>query len=173
MQTFAPLPAPALEHVFDFFVTVAPMVDAGITSHGHRRMIPITGGRVTLAPALAARYYPDLAPDAAHGSVVPGGADYQLVLDGGSAAHLDARYVVDLHGGARIFVANTALRCATPEISAKLMRGEPVDPADVYFRCQPRFETAAPEWQWLQKFQFIGSARRLPDAVQLSIFKVL
>jgi hypothetical protein len=31
----------------------------------------------------------------------------------------------------------------------KLLAGETVDPALVYFRTQPKFETSAPELQWL------------------------
>ena len=152
------LPAPTLEHVCDLQVQIAPPVEVGHTAHGLRRMIPITGGRVQ-GPAL-------------NGHVLAGGADFQLILAGGTQSHLDARYVLELDDGTRVWVQNTALRCASGEDSARLMRGEPVDPARVYFRCQPRFEVAAPAWAWLTEHQFIGTGVRLPDAVHLSFFKV-
>lgn len=152
------LPAPTLEHVCDLQVHIAPPVEVGQTAHGLRRMIPITGGQVR-GPAL-------------NGRVLAGGADFQLILANGTQSHLDARYVLELDDGTRVWVQNTALRCASAEDSARLMRGEPVDPARVYFRCQPRFEVATPAWAWLAEHQFVGTGVRLPDAVHLSFFKV-
>lgn len=152
------LPPPALEHLCDLDVTIAPPVEVGHTAFGMRRMIPITGGTVT-GPQM-------------NGHVVPGGADFQLLLDDGQQAHLDARYVLELRDGTRVFVQNTALRFASAEDSAKIRRGEPVDPSRVYFRCQPRFEASTPQWAWLGEHQFIGVGRRAPDGVQLSFYKV-
>lgn len=149
------LPPPVLEHVCDVAVTISAPVEVGETPGGLRRMIPITGGTVT-GPRL-------------NGRIVPGGADYQLVV-GGTTAHLDARYVLELADGARVFVHNTALRHASRETTAALVRGEKVDPAAVYFRCQPRFETAAPQWSWLNERQFVGTGLRLPDAVHISFY---
>jgi hypothetical protein len=125
---------------------------------GMRRMIPITGGTVT-GPQM-------------QGRIVPGGADFQLIVGDGTQAHLDARYVLELQDGSRVFVQNTALRVASAEDSAKIRRGEPVDPARVYFRCQPKFEATTPLWAWLAEHQFIGVGLRLPDAVHLSFYKV-
>ena len=67
---------------------------------------------------------------------------------------------------------NTALRYAEPDVAARMMRGEPVDPADVYFRCQPRFETGDARWRWLGDRQFIGRGERMPDSVRLSFWLV-
>ena len=75
--------------------------------------------------------------------------------------------------GAVIFVENTALRVASQADSRKIMEGIPVDPSAIYFRCQPRFETTHPDWQWLHETQFIGTGVRRPDGVLLSIYKVL
>ena len=36
-----------------------------------------------------------------------------------------------------------AVRSAAPEVMTRLVRGEPVDPALVYFRCMPRFEVSS------------------------------
>ena len=84
------LPAPRLEHLCDLAVTIAAPVEVGQTSAGLRRMIPITGGTVTGARV--------------NGKVLAGGADFQLILDGGTQAHLDARYVIELDDGSRVFV---------------------------------------------------------------------
>ena len=153
------LPPPELEHVCDLAVTIAPPVEVGQTASGLRRMIPITGG-VVKGPRL-------------NGKVLAGGADFQLILAGGTQAHLDARYVIELDDGTRVFVQNTALRFASLENSQRIMRGEPVNPAEIYFRCQPRLEAAGEQWAWLAESQFIGSGRRAPDGVFLSFYRVL
>lgn len=152
MPTIAP---PTLEHLCDVAVSIAAPVEVGQTPQGLRRMIPITGGTVS-GPRLAGR-------------IVPGGADYQLI-SGGTTAALDARYVLELTDGTRVFVHNTALRHASAETTARLVRGELVPPEAVYFRCQPRFEAPAGPWQWLGERQFVGTGIRLPDAVHLSFY---
>ena len=153
------LPPPQLEHVCDLAVTIAPPVEVGQTVAGQRRMIPITGG-VVKGPRL-------------NGKVLAGGADFQLILAGGTQAHLDARYVIELDDGARVFVQNTALRVASLDNSQRIMRGEPVNPAEIYFRCQPKLEATAEKWAWLAESQFIGSGRRAPHGVFLSFYRVL
>lgn len=152
------LPAPRLVHLCDLLVTVSPTIDAGDGPFGRRRIVPITGG-VVRGPTL-------------RGRVLPAGADFQLLTGGGTSAHLDARYAIELDDGAVVFVHNTALRHADPESAARLMRGEPVDPQRVYFRCQPRFETGDPRWHWLGERQFVGRGARLPSAVHLSFWQV-
>jgi hypothetical protein len=153
------LPPPQLEHLCDLAVTIAAPVEVGQTPAGLRRMIPITGGTVTGARV--------------NGKVLAGGADFQLILDGGTQAHLDARYVIELDDGSRVFVQNTALRVASLENSQRIMNGQPVDPREIYFRCQPKLEATAPQWAWLSESQFIGSGRRAPDGVYLSFYRVL
>jgi len=153
------LPAPQLEHVCDLAVTISAPIEVGLTPAGLRRMIPITGGTVT-GPKI-------------NGKVLAGGADFQLILEGGTQAHLDARYVMELDDGTRVFVQNTALRVASLENSQRIMNGQPVNPDEVYFRCQPKLEATAAHWAWLSESQFIGMGRRAPDGVFLSFYRVL
>ena len=152
------LPPPTLEHLCDLAVTIAAPVEVGQTPAGLRRMIPITGGTVT-GPRV-------------NGKVLAGGADFQLILCGGTQAHLDARYVIELGDGSRVFVQNTALRVASLENSQRIMNGQPVNPDEVYFRCQPKLEATTPEWAWLSESQFIGVGRRAPDGVFMSFYRV-
>jgi hypothetical protein len=153
------MPPPQLEHVCDLAVTIAAPVEVGQTPAGLRRMIPITGGTVS-GPRL-------------NGQVMAGGADFQLILNGGTQAHLDARYVIELDDGSRVFVQNTALRVASLENSQRIMNGQPVNPDEIYFRCQPKLEATTPQWAWLSESQFIGTGRRAPDGVFLSFYRVL
>ena len=155
-MTLAP---PQLEHLCDLAVTIAAPVEVGHTPAGLRRMIPITGGSV-VGPRV-------------NGKVLAGGADFQLILNDSTQAHLDARYVIELDDGSRVFVQNTALRVASLENSQRIMNALPVNPDEVYFRCQPKLEATTPEWAWLSESQFIGSGRRAPDGVFLSFYRVL
>jgi hypothetical protein len=152
------LPPPTLEHLCDLAVTIAAPVEVGQTPAGLRRMIPITGGTV--------------AGPRVNGKVLAGGADFQLILGSGTQAHLDARYVIELDDGSRVFVQNTALRVASLENSQRIMNGQPVNPDEVYFRCQPKLEATTPQWAWLSESQFIGVGRRAPDGVFMSFYRV-
>ncbi len=151
------LPAPALEHFMDLDVEVGAPVEVGRTSAGQRRVIPITGGQAR-ARDWSAR-------------VLPGGADFQAIATD-TLARLEARYVLETDGGDRIYVVNHALRGGPPELIARLARGEPVDPALIYFRCTPSFETASPALQWITERLFIGTGARFPELVRLSIYQV-
>ena len=144
---------PQLEHVCDLAVTISAPVEIG------RGVADFNGG-VVQGPRL-------------NGRVLAGGADFQLILGGGTQAHLDARYAIELDDGTRVFVQNTALRVASLENSQRIMRGEPVNPADIYFRCQPKLEATSEKWAWLSESQFIGTGRRAPDGVFLSFYRVL
>jgi Protein of unknown function (DUF3237) len=158
------LPAPALEHAFDLTVFVASPIEAGQTfglnSRGRRRIIPITGGTVS---------------GQVHGAVLPGGADFQLVVSE-TSADLDARYLLRLDdagwAGAHVFVQNRALRRGSAEDIAKLVRGEPVDPAAIYFRCVPTFEVSHPALEWMTQSLFVGTGARFPDRVEISVYRV-
>jgi hypothetical protein len=150
------LPPPRLEPLCDLVVTVSAAIAAGDGPFGLRRVIPITGGTVN-GPRMSGR-------------VMAAGADFQVVTGGGTIAHLDARYLIELDDGATVFVHNTALRQASPDAAARLMRGEAVPREAVYFSCQPRFETGDPRWAWLHERQFVGRGERLPQAVRLSFW---
>lgn len=149
------IPTPALQPFADLSVQVATPQEVGDTVHGRRRVIPILGGEVR-GEGWSAR-------------VLPGGADFQLIVSP-RMAELDARYVLETDGGELIFVQNQALRVADPEITARLVRGESVDPARVYFRCAPRFETASKHLGWITERMFVGAGIRRPDRVEMRFF---
>ena len=147
--------APSLRFFADLTVQVTVPQEIGRTPAGQRRVIPIAGGQAR-GEGWQAR-------------VLPGGADFQLIV-GDTMAQLDARYVLETDAGDLVFVQNKALRVASPEVTARLVRGEPVDPAEVYFRCFPSFETAAPALAWINERFFVGSGVRRPDQVEISVF---
>ena len=155
------LPIPTLEPVAELTVFVATPIEAGqvtgLNSRGRRRIIPITGGKVT---------------GQLSGTVLPGGADFQIVVSD-TCADLDARYLLQLDNGEHVYVMNRALRRGSAEDIAKLVRGEPVDPAAIYFRCAPTFEVSSPSLAWLTESLFVGTGARFPDRVEMRFFRVV
>ncbi len=151
------LPTPELKFFADLSVQVDKPQEVGKTHHGVRRVIPILGGTVEA--------------QGWRGRVLSGGADFQLLL-GPSMAELDARYVIETDACDMIFVTNRAVRTASPEVMAKIIRGEPVEPSTVYFRCSPSFETASPALAWIAERLFIGTGARHPDKVVMRFFEV-
>jgi hypothetical protein len=149
--------APTLTFFADLSVQVASPQEVGRTARGLRRLIPILGGEA-VGTGWRAR-------------VLPGGADFQLVVSE-TLAELDARYVLETDAGDLIYVQNRAIRSGPPELMARLVRGEPVDPALIYFRCSPRFETAAASLRWINERLFVGTGARHPDQVVMTFFEV-
>jgi Protein of unknown function (DUF3237) len=152
------LAAPTLAPLCELVVEVGAALDVGELPQGRRRVVPITGGVVS---------------GRLQGRVLAGGADFQSVHEGGRIAHLDARYTLELDDGVLVQVRNLALRVTDADNGARLLRGEAVDPAAVYFRCQPSFEASAAPWRWLGERQFIGTGVREPARVRLAFFEVL
>jgi hypothetical protein len=105
------------------------------------------------------------------GRVLPGGADWQIVRADG-LGELDTRYTLETDDGKLIYVQNAGIRHASPEVTAKLMAGQPVDPSLVYFRTVPKFETSAPELAWLMRSIFVGTGERYPADVLIRFWKL-
>jgi Protein of unknown function (DUF3237) len=138
-------------------VEVGPPLEIGAVAGGRRRIIPILGGTFA-GPAL-------------RGTVLNAGADWQIVRDDG-LTELDARYTLRTDGGELIYIQNAGVRDAAPEVVAKLLAGEAVDPAAVYFRTVPRFETSAAGLRWLTRAIFIASGERHPGLVVIRVWQV-
>lgn len=147
-----------LEWMFRATITLAPPQELGDAPLGRRRIIPITGGRIEGARL--------------QGTVLPGGADWQVVRSDG-VADLDARYTVETDDGALIYVNNRGLRHGPPEVLAQLARGEDVDPARYYMRTHPSFETGDARYAWLNRIVCVGTGARRAASVELEIFEVL
>ncbi len=149
------LPPPELAFFADISARVGAAYEVGKTPMGNRRVIPILGGEVQ--------------GDGWKARLLPGGADFQVIVSA-TTAHLDARYVLETDAGDLIYVKNQAIRVASAEATMKLMKGEPVDPAAVYFRCVPSFETSSPALFWINERFFVGAGLRRPDEVRISCF---
>ena len=148
---------PPLVFFADLSVQVDKPQEVGRVARGRRRLIPILGGEAV--------------GDGWRARVLPGGADFQLVVND-TLAELDARYVLETDGGDLIYVQNRAIRSGPPELMSRLVRGEPVDPALIYFRCSPSFETTSATLGWINERMFVGSGARHPDEVVMRFFEL-
>jgi hypothetical protein len=137
---------------------VAEIQHLGRTPLGERRVVNILGGRFQ--------------GERLHGRIRPGGADWQMVGDDG-AARLDARYTLETDRGLLVQVRSQGLRHGPPDVLARLAAGEAVDPGRYYFRTVLRFETAAPDLDWLNRVIAVAHGARLPKAVELRAFELL
>lgn len=152
-----PIQTPQLIPVADLVVSIGAPIEIGLVAGNLRRVIPIAGGDV-LGPRV-------------RGRVIPGGADFQVMRADG-ITDLHARYVIETEDRHLIYVENTGVRFGPPELMEKLRRGEQVDPGLIYFRSTPKFETAAPGYEWLMQNLFVCSGARFPDRVEMRWFQV-
>jgi Protein of unknown function (DUF3237) len=145
-------PIPGLQLMARFTVELTgELWDLGRTSDlGRRRILPITGGRFA-GPML-------------RGEILNSGADWQVVTDAGVTV-VDTRYLLRTHDGDLIYLRTQGFRHGPADVMADLASGLAVNPSSYYFRIQMSFETAAQDYQWLNRSVAVGSAVRLPQAV--------
>ena len=126
-------------------------------------------GACSLSPHIALREAGlefELAKKDLHSQTLADGSDFRAINPKGYVPALA------LDNGEHVYVQNHALRRGPAEAIARLARGEPVDPAAIYFRCVPRFEVSSPALSWLTESIFIGTGARFPDRVELALFRV-
>jgi hypothetical protein len=106
------------------------------------------------------------------GTILPGGADWQLIKDA-EVAEINARYTLEADDGTLIYISNKGMRVATPEVLKKISSGEVVPPDEYYFRTVPVFEVAKGKYDWLMKSLFIAKGIRNPDTITIQVWSVL
>ena len=146
------------KYVFSLAIKVGTPIVAGDLGYGIRRVIPVLGGTVR--------------GDGISGRIHPGGADFQIIRPDGFT-ELEAKYAFELDDGAIIYIENIGIRFGPKEALDRIARGEEVDPALIYFRSVPKFETGAAKYRWLMQSLFIGVGARHPDRVELDVHQVL
>jgi hypothetical protein len=145
------LPEPRLTRVYRLEAELGAPLDFGDVAEGHRRIVPLIGGRFS-GPQL-------------NGTLIAGAsADWQIVLPDGTALG-DIRYTLQTDGGDLLYVQSRGVRHGNAEVLARLGRGEDVDPAEYTFRTSTKIETAAPGLDWLNRGVFIGVAGRQASGV--------
>jgi carboxymethylenebutenolidase len=150
-------PTVNVEYLFTARVDVDTPLKVGNTYQGERRIINITGGSFG-GPQM-------------RGTVLPGGADWQIVRADG-AALLEARYTLRTDDDAIIYVRNVGIRRGPADVLAKLAAGEQVDPSTYYFRTMPYFETGSEKYSWLNDSIFVATGKRDKSVVTIDFFRV-
>src|ERR1700716_527420 len=139
--------APALQtrYVFSLAIRVGAPIIAGDLGYGIRRIIPILGGEVR--------------GEGIKGTIFPTGADFQTIRPNG-LTELEAKYAFEMDDGAIVYIENTGIRSGSKELLDRVAKGEMVDPASIYFRSVPKFETGAENYRWLMENLFVGVGAR-------------
>jgi Protein of unknown function (DUF3237) len=145
-------------YVFSLAIKVGAPIIAGDHGHGIRRVIPILGGEVF--------------GDGIKGTIFPVGADFQTIRPNGFT-ELEAKYAFELDDGTIVYIENTGIRFGAKELLDRIAKGEIVDPALIYFRSVPKFETGSEKHRWLMENLFIGVGARHPDRVEIDVHQVL
>ena len=109
------------------------------------------------------------------GTLKPSGGDWLLRHPDGSFT-LDVRVCLETHDGALIYMSYKG-RWVIPEslqgqvLSAKTCAG--VDKEDYYLRNLIMFETAAPQYQYLNQLVAVSQGYRTPQGISYNVFEVL
>jgi hypothetical protein len=137
---------PGLELVMSVRVEIDAALQIGEVGAGMRRVIPITGGSFE-GPAI-------------RGTVLPGGADWNLTRPDG-VAEIWARYTLQTDDGVLIGIVNAGLVVPQADGSRRA-------------RTVPQFEVAGEQYAWLRRNVFVGtlSPAERGGAVQLQFFQV-
>ena len=153
----APAPALASEFLLRIVGDLSDPQDVGETPLGTRRIFAFTGGTFA-GPRLS-------------GAVLPGGGDWVLVRRDG-VAELDIRITLRINDGALVHASATGILDLAPDLRARILAGEDVDPARYYFRTAFAFETAAEPYRWLNRLLAVGTARRTATGMVTDVFAV-
>jgi Protein of unknown function (DUF3237) len=128
-----------LDHVTTLTIQLGEQHVIGTTPRGLRRVSPVLSGTAE-GPRLG-------------GEVLPGGADWNLVLADGSI-EFHARYTIRADDGTLISVTNDGLE---REVMAKMFAGQPPDLSrGMYGRTAPKFEVTEGAHGWLNRSLFVA-----------------
>jgi hypothetical protein len=144
--------------LFVMHLDVRPLLLVGATPGANRRIGVISGGRFE--------------GERLSGQVLDGSSDWQAVRTDGSTA-LDVRLVLKTRDDALIGMTYRGVRHGPADVIKRMEKGEVVDPANYYFRITPMFETAAANYDWLNRLVGLGVGYRRADGVIYSVFEVL
>ena len=144
--------------LFVMTLNVKPLQVIGATPGAYRRVGVVPSGV--------------FAGERLSGEVLDGANDWQTVRSDGSTT-LDVRLVLKTTNDALIAMTYRGIRQGPPDVMARLGKGEVVDPESYYFRIAPLFETAAPQYAWLNNLVALGIGHRVAEGPIYSVFEVL
>jgi hypothetical protein len=149
---------PTLELAFSAEGILGAPIAIGPTHEGPRRIIPILDGYFE-GPNIKGTFLP------------VGGADWQYMRADG-VTQAEATYAIKTDDGVVIQVQNFGLRHGPEAVMKRLAAGEDVDPAEYYFRTNPRFKAPDGKYDWLNKKIFVASGARYSNSIKIWFFAV-
>ena len=153
------MPELKTRHLFTITMKLPPTLELGDTPAGSRRVFTVSGG--------------EFHGDRIRGEVLPeASSDLLLVRQDGSSQQ-DVRLILRTDDSALILMTYRGRRHASPEVSARIARGEQVSPSDYYLRTVPFFETSFTRYEWLNRIVSIGIGERLADGVKYEVLEIL
>lgn len=149
----------ASRHLLTLSIELHPIYDLGHTPVGHRRVVPVCGGKFD--------------GERLRGDILPHAGSDLLITRADGAFQQDVRLVLQTADGAPILMTYRGVRHSSPEIAARIARGEHVAPTDYYLRTVPFFETASPKYDWLNRIVAVSVGERLPNGASYEVFEIL
>src|SRR5262245_41299749 len=146
-------------HLFTISIELHPILDLGATPAGHRRIVPVSGGRFS--------------GERLRGEILPHAGSDLLLTRSDGAFQQDVRLALRTDDGALILMTYRGIRHSSAEVASLLARGGSVGPDRYYLRTAPFFETAAPAYEWLNRIVTVGIGERLPDGATYDVFEIL
>jgi len=133
------------DYVFEIRAVCSGAYEVGKTPKGRRMVIPITGGTFE--------------GEKLRGTVLPGGADYQIINDSLHRTELEAIYSIRTDDGVYIHVRNRGIITWSQE--------------GLYFRCSPVFEAPVDSrYAWLNNAIFICLPEVKKEYISLRMYRV-
>ena len=147
------------EHLFSYTVTIQmPPEVIGPVAEGIRANFYLTGGEIT-GPRC-------------QGKVLPVGADWIVIRKDG-VAMVDVRSTFEMADGALVYTVYNGIADPGPEAYDQFLNGtlQPQFP----IRTAPRFHTAHPSYQWMNRVQAygVGTVDMAAGSVTYDIYAVL
>lgn len=146
-------------HLFTITIELHPIHDLGPTPAGHRRIVPVSGGKFQ--------------GERLRGEILPHAGSDLLITRADGAFQQDVRLALRTDDDALILMTYRGIRHSSPEVAARIAQGESVPVTDYYLRTVPFFETAAPKYDWLNRIVAVGVGERLPQGARYEVFEIL
>ena len=144
--------------LFIFQIEVKPPSIVGATPGHDRRIGEIAGGRFE--------------GERLSGKILSGGSDWQSLRADG-ATTLNVRLVMETHDGALIAMTYLGVRHGPKEVLDRIARGESVNPSEYYMRATPYYETASPNYGWLNRVVSVAYGHRVAGGAIYQVFEIL
>jgi hypothetical protein len=135
-----------LVHEFTFSATLEPPLPIGPGPIGTRLYYNVTGGEIV--------------GDRLRGKLL-GGGEWAVIRPDGFL-NVDVRLQAETHDGAYLYIQYVGLLGLNDAVAGALENGTGTDYGDQYFFTNPRIETGAERYAWLNRTFFVGEGHILP-----------